>query len=507
MSWQEILNDSLALLPELILGIAICVVITVDMLFSSEKARKICFGVAIAAVALAIIAAFTQLNQPVRFFFKGLVVADHLGWLLKSLFLLGAGISVIFVAKSKEVENYRIAEFVALALGATIGACLLVSSGNFLLFVLALETLSICSYVLASYNKHNRPSAEAGLKFTIYGAVATAIMLFGISYFYGLTGTIEIRACMLALVADIQLGQNILVILLSFLFVLAGIGYKIAMVPYHFWCPDVYQGSPTAATAFFSVVSKAAGFGGLLRLLCPVYGSSTCRMVVATPSIELYLPILLGILAVVTMTYGNLAALKQTDVKRILGYSSIAHAGYLLMALATVQSQAIEAVVLYLVIYLFMNLAAFWVVILLVNQRGSSEISAFKGIAYQAPFIFGVLFLALIALTGLPPTAGFVGKLYLFKVVIGAGLAEMVDGVLTPGAWLYLFLAFAGVINSAISLYYYMKIARVMVFEKPEQGQVFSVNIFDVVLATFLALPLIILLNFEPLLNLINGIS
>jgi NADH-quinone oxidoreductase subunit N len=287
---------------------------------------------------------------------------------------------------------------------------------------------------------------------------------------------------------------------------LAGLGFKIAMVPFHFWCPDVYQGAPTPITAFLSVVSKSAGFSALLRVMLPFF-------LVAKPDLTLNvrffglmeLPVFFGLLSVVTMTFGNLVALRQTDVKRLLAYSSIAHAGYLLMGLTVYNRASIEAIFFYFFVYLFMNFGAFWVVIVLINRLGSSDIEKFRGAASKAPYLFAAMFIFLISLTGLPPTAGFVGKFMLFKVVIGAGLTQMtIAGLMTPMAVFYFAVALIGLLNSAISLYYYMKIARSMAFDKPLDDQPLGDDLGDRVYATLLAAPTLILLYFAPVLDFIR---
>ncbi|MDC0357541.1 NADH-quinone oxidoreductase subunit N [Oligoflexia bacterium] len=504
MDFQSLISDCGAILPELLLSAVACLVILVDMVFPFSLSRKICGLTALVGIVIAIILVVAGLGEESRVYFSGLIVNDHLASVFKLIFLFGAGITVVCSLRSTEICGYRLGEYFSLLLGAVVGACLLVSSNNFIFFIIALDTLSICSYVLAGYVKHDRFSAEAALKFVLYGAVATGVMLFGIGYFYGLTGTVDIRNCMLVLAAKAASGQDGIVVLLSFLFVLVGLGYKVAMVPFHFWCPDVYQGSPTPITAFFSVVSKAAGFGALMRLLAPVFGLE----VLHSSSVVLgALPVLFGVLAMITMTYGNLAALRQTNVKRLLAYSSIAHAGYLLMGFAVFTPEALEAVAMYLTVFLFMNFGAFWVVILLINQLGGAELERFKGVAYKAPLIFGVMFLCLISLTGLPPTAGFAAKLVLFKVVIGAGISTMDQGLLTGTAGFYFLLALLGVLNSVVSLYYYMKIVKVMVFERPDEGFTFTVSIRDGVFAVVVAAPVLLFLYFGPLIEFVKGIA
>jgi NADH-quinone oxidoreductase subunit N len=501
MTFAELVRQSQSIRPELMLSVLICVVLAADMFVPKRFSRPMCNFLSLAGTTVTlIVTVFLAGNTSgASSSFFGSVVQDQLAGFLKIVFLLGAGITFFFSLHSREMEGYRHGEFCSLVLGATLGACFLVSADNLVMFLLGLETLSLCSYVLAGFIKHERPSSEAALKYMIYGSVASGVMLFGLSYLYGLTGTLTIsqgvRSLMVLESTGVRL-SGLLVILL----ILAGLGFKIAMVPFHFWCPDVYQGSPTPVTAFLSVVSKAAGFGALLRILLPFF---TMPPSIAGAGAR-DLSVLFGVLSLVTMTFGNLVAIRQKDVKRLLAYSSIAHAGYMLMALTVHSQAALESVYFYLFVYLFMNLGAFWVVIVLINRLGGAEIERFRGAAAKAPFLFAALFVFLISLTGIPPTAGFVGKFMLFKVVIGAGLDHMQNGGMTPGAVFYFALALVGVLNSAISLFYYMRIARTMVFDKATDETPLGDDLADRLGAALFAVPCLALLYFAPVLDLIQ---
>jgi NADH-quinone oxidoreductase subunit N len=439
--------------------------------------------------------------------FNAMMVQDQISVFFRILFLLGAAATMLFSMRSRETEDYRQGEYYALLLGALMGAMFLVGADSFLVFILGFETLSICSYILAGFIKHERQSAEAALKYLIYGAVTSGVMLFGISYVYGMTGTLSIGRGIADLAAQLAGGRlPHLAWFLVLTLMLAGIGFKMAMVPFHFWCPDVYQGAPTPITAFLSVVSKAAGFGALLRVMLPFFAAGNVVVAFHTNYLCLIeLPIFFGVLSIVTMTFGNLVALRQTDVKRLLAYSSIAHAGYLLMGMTVYERSSIEAMLFYFFVYLFMNLGAFWVVIVLINRLGGAEIERFRGAAFKAPFLFVAMFIFLISLTGLPPTAGFVGKFMLFKVVIGAGLSHMSSsGALTPMAVFYFVVALIGFLNSVISLYYYMTIARAMALEKPVDDLPLGDDAMDRAYAALFLAPTILLLYFAPVLQLIQ---
>jgi len=497
-------------LPILLVAAGACAVIVADMLAPLSRSRRVSGLTALAAVLAALAALLADMGAGVfhglNYRFSGMLAYDTVSTFLTLVFLCGAAAVILFALRSGETAAYRQGEFYALLLGAVLGAILLVTANHLVLFVLGIETLSMCSYVLAGFLKDDRNSAEASLKYLIYGAVVSGILFFGLSYLYGLSGTLEVKQIGVNMAARVQSGETGLVFLYALgALLLAGLGFKMALVPFHFWCPDVYQGAPTPITAFLSVVSKAAGFGALLRLILPFYAVFSTVAPLQSGVFGMGgLPLAMGALALVTMTYGNLAALRQTNVKRLMAYSSIAHAGYLLMPLSVNSPQAVEAILFYFFVYLFMNLGVFWVIIVLINRTGSAEIDNFRGVAAKAPHLFLALFIFLIALTGLPPTAGFVGKFFLFKVVVSAGIAHMVEGQFTFTAACYIFLAVAGVLNSAISLYYYMKLARAMAFEKPDSDAPLGEDGLDRTLAMAFAAPTLALLFFSPVLYLIQ---
>jgi NADH-quinone oxidoreductase subunit N len=293
------------------------------------------------------------------------------------------------------------------------------------------------SYVLAGYTRGSRRSAEAALKYVVYGGVASGAMLYGLSLLYGLAGSTDlgaIRAALLAAPAPVALAA----VALS----LAGLGYKVAVVPFHMWCPDVYEGAPTPVAAFLSVAPKAGGFALLLRVFGEASGPVPWAMLAL-------------VLAVATMTLGNLAALGQRNIKRLLAYSSIAHAGYLFLGVAAGAPAGHQALLFYLGAYLFMNLAAFGVVIAVANGHAPHEqIDEWAGLSRRAPFLAFVMTVTLFALAGLPPTAGFVGKYYLFSALVQAGR--------DTGLGMYHVAAVLAVLNSVVSLAYYLRVVRAM---------------------------------------------
>jgi NADH-quinone oxidoreductase subunit N len=494
MSLYSFFYNLSALAPEAILAVTICAVLIGDMLVPLARSRKATasMGMLGAVIAMLSIGLHPQNGLSAStHYFGGLMVMDQLSSVLKLVMIGGSALCIILGRGSNEFDGQRFGEFVVLVLGVCLGGCLLASANNLILFVVALETLSLCAYALAGFVRASKAAAEASLKYVLFGAVASSIMLFGLGYWYGLAGTVEIDTGVAALLTVSRAGAGGWVLGCVLLLVGSGVAFKIAAVPFHFWCPDVYQGAPTPVTAFLSVVSKVGGFAALMRLVAPV---------VTAAADPLALKVGIGLVAALTMTYGNLAAIRQVDVKRLLGYSSIAHAGYLLMTLAVLNQKALQASLIYLCIYVFMNLAAFWITVLVINKRGGCELKHFRGIALSAPFLFVVMFTALVALTGLPPTAGFSGKFALFGVVVEAALNA--QGSLSLFWW---GLGLLGVLNSVVSLFYYMKIAKAMAFEAPEGCDV-VVGSWDRAFAFALMLPLFILLNFGPLVSLVSDL-
>jgi NADH-quinone oxidoreductase subunit N len=355
---------------------------------------------------------------------------------------------------------------------------------------LSLELVSISSYILAGYIKESERSSEASMKYVIYGALSSGLMLYGISLLFGLTGEINIFAVNSALLAR---GYNPVVLLISLILILAGFGYKISAVPFHYWTPDVYEGSPITVTAFLSVTSKAAGFAMLIRFLKVAFIDRTVTAGISeTWGIVQGLPWtdIMAVISALTMTVGNIIAIWQNNLKRMLAYSSIAHAGYILMGIVVAQNFGISAMLIYFLAYLLMNLGAFYCVMLVAEGTGSEDIEVYKGLGYRAPFL-GVSFtIFLVSLTGIPPTFGFIGKLYIFAALINAK---------------YIWLAVVGVLNSVVSLYYYIRVVRNMFLRDAEVREAVSLRFSFgrvVVLLALLVPTLLFGVYFSPLVDL-----
>jgi NADH-quinone oxidoreductase subunit N len=439
-------------LPEFSLVGVFLVVFFLDLVTGRRRSR---WTGPVALVGLAVVAWITLETQRailregqagVSLFF-GMVVADPVATFFKIVFVLATGLTILMSWRSRELEGLRLGEFYGLLLLICIGLFLMASSSNLLMFYISLEIVSYLSYVLVGFVKGQLKSSEAALKYVLYGSVSSGIMLVGISILYGLTGTLDLRELAQALAGELPR----LPLLLATLFVMVGIGYKVSAVPFHFWTPDVYEGSNTPMTAFLSVGSKAAGFALLIRFV--FFGSSVGQ---AGSLSAVDWQKFLAILSVATMTLGNLVAIHQRSIKRLLAYSSIAHAGYMLMGLATLTRDGLFAALFYIVVYLFMNLGAFLVVI---SLRGhvpdEDDIASYVGLGARYPAVAVLMGIFLFSLTGIPPLAGFIGKFYLFAAVIRAGLYE---------------LALIGVLNSVVSLFYYARILRAMFLERAEEG-------------------------------------
>ncbi|MEW6774723.1 MAG: NADH-quinone oxidoreductase subunit N [Bdellovibrionota bacterium] len=458
--------------PEIVLIAGTIVLLLASL---SPKLRERRVEISVSAVLILLIAgALVYLNNVLPFQAEGarplyldlgngnkILRVDKMGAFFKGLFLTIAALGVVLSVKSKEILSEHYAEYCALILSVTLGMILMATAVDMLMVYLAVETVSILSYVLAGFIRGSIRSSEASLKYMLYGALASGIMIYGMSILYGFTGTtnlLDIKATLI----DRNLGNETMLVL-AILFVLAGIGYKMAAVPFHFWCPDVYEGAPLPVTAFFSVGPKAAGFALAIRFFV-----STLTQPFKIGGEEVIIPNMPSAMVVakidwvsavfwmsiLTMTLGNLAALRQKNAKRLFAYSSIAHAGYLAMGLTTLTIGGLESILFYLVVYTIMNLGAFYVVMLVADQRGSDDIQAFRGLFKDSPWIAIAMTMFLFSLTGIPPFAGFAGKLVLFGAVIEEAGRQGQDRL-----WV---LAIIGVINSAISLFYYARVIRVM---------------------------------------------
>lgn len=463
--------------PELALCATILGILVADLALRRHPARvRTLVLLGILGIAASALECF-HLPQGDGSAFSGMISVDGFALFFKGLFLSAALLGVLFGALSEEVPRSRYGEYLLLLFTLTLGMSLLAAARNLLMIYLSIELVSLPSYVLAGFRRGDRKASEAALKYVIYGGAASGLMLYGFSLLYGLAGTLDLAGMCRSITSIAYRGPGShLAVSAAVLLSLVGFGYKVAAVPFHAWAPDVYEGAPTPFTAFLSVGPKAAGMAALLRFFLVGFGEPTWG------AGEFPWRAVVGVLAVATMTLGNLVAIVQDNVKRLLAYSSIAQAGYILMAVAVGTPDARHAVMLYLAIYLLMNMGAFLAVMAVRSRTGSESILDYRGLGARSPYLAVTLGVFLFSLTGLPPLAGFIGKFYLFAAVIRTEI---------PFFWA---VAVIGVVNSAISLYYYARILKAMYLEKPEaEAPSVPLGFSHAALLTALAVPTIIL--------------
>jgi NADH-quinone oxidoreductase subunit N len=480
-------------LPESVLTVAVLAMLVQDLIVR-RSARRIPSLIVGALFWLALTAVATALTPTGDVpLFGGLLQHDPLRIFFCWLFLGAAVLTVIIAPKSAQISPARMGEFIALLFALLLGMFLMASATDLLMIYLSVETVSLVSYVLTSFRQADRKANEAALKYVIYGGVASGVMLYGMSILYGLFATTRVTGAggIGSQIADVTSrlfmaqafgGQPAaqLALAVAVVFVLAGVGYKIASVPFHMWCPDVYEGAPTPFTAFLSVGPKAAGFAVAIRFFFAAFERQTPGGGYA-PITDLPWPAIIGIISAITMTLGNLTAIVQSNLKRMLAYSSIAHAGYLLMGLAAASIAGVQSILVYLIVYVLMNVGAFLVIIAVARVTGGEDIGDFRGLGSKAPLAALALTVFLFSLTGIPPFAGFAGKYLIFAAVVQRG-----------GFWNVL-LAVIGVVNSAVSLFYYARIIKAMYLEDAVDERPLAVPAVYTGVLVALAVPVLVL--------------
>ncbi len=469
--------------PELILTVTALLVLCLNLIGKERRGFDCAAFVALLGTVAAFVAHLFLYTEPQTTLFEGMIALDPFSAFFKGFFILTTLIILIVSIYSSEIAYFRRSEYFAILIAVCLGMCLVASSTNLVMLYLSLELMSIGSYLLAGFAKKGPKTDEAAIKYILYGAVSTGVMLFGLSLLYGLTGTTDVHQIREVLLKSSSISP---VVFLSSFFVLVGVGYKIAMVPFHFWCPDVYEGAPTPVTAFLSVASKGTGFALLIRFFySTLFVADASGQWTSVTSIDWVL--VFTIFSAVTMTVGNLGALPQDNIKRLLAYSGIAHAGYVLMGIAAMSTEGIASILFYLVMYLFTNLAAFLVIMIIVNRTGEDEIPSYRALWQRAPLLAVIMTICLLSLTGVPPTAGFVGKVYLFMAVLHAKLY-----------WL----AVIAVLNTVVSLYYYFRIAKAMFFEPGPSREIPRQPLYETVLVVIAAPIILLVVFFEPVIRL-----
>ncbi|USJ27550.1 NADH-quinone oxidoreductase subunit N [Ensifer adhaerens] len=438
MNAAALLASILVSLPEIIVIVGSCILLIGGQLLPKGKDALLVWA-SVAVVLLAVLATFT-LSGGAEPAYAGMFVADPFSIFFKSLFYLSILLTFLLSRNYADIEGIGGSEYYVLLLLALAGMMIMASATDLLSIYVGLELMVLCTYVLTGFLRREQRSNEAALKYVILGAVSTGIFLYGVSLVYGLTGTTQLDR-MAAAVSNDPLDPGLL---LAVVFIVAGLVFKIGAVPFHMWVPDVYEGAPTTITAFMSVGPKAAGFAVILRVfLNPLVASSNVW-------------IILAVIAVVTMALGSFVALVQDNVKRLLAYSSIAHAGFAILGIVAGGADGIASVMLYLLIYTFMNLGIFGAVIMMRNGNFSGEvIDDYSGFAKLHPGLALLMLLYLFSLAGIPPTAGFFAKFYVLVALVERG---------------FVLLAVIAVLLSAVAAYFYIRIVMVMFMREPERS-------------------------------------
>ena len=472
------------ILPELVLCIVGLLVLVLDLIIPDENKKAWLPYAGLLGLGLALIAVVSLAGQNVSFL-SGMLAVDSFAVFFKFLAILAVGlVLLVSIDYMKDRTPYR-GEFFGLLILAGLAMSLAAGATDLIMVYLAMEFLSFSSYILVGFLRDNERSNEAALKYFLYGATASAVMLYGMSLLYGITGTTHLAGIANYLANGLAAPTQLWLVIPALLMLLVGFGFKIALVPFHQWSPDAYEGAPTPVTAFLSVGPKAIGFALLIRVF-----------MTALPEFTTTWTAVLAAISMVTMTLANLVALKQTNIKRMLAYSSIAQAGYILIGFVSLglnsesSFNGINGVLLYLFAYLFTNLGVFVVAIAFEQATGSNNISDYAGLAKRAPGLAAVMLICLLSLAGIPATGGFMGKFFVF----GAAIQTQ-----------FYVLAVVAIINSVIAVFYYLNVVRYMYFTPPAGGadQPIPVpGLFQFVLALTAAVTLVIGLFPQPFIEI-----
>lgn len=473
---QSIVSDLRLIAPELALIVGIVVLLLARMFRVADRVHLVpsALGVALTALALAVYqiveARQSSPGHPSYVLFGQMLVWDAFALYARAVVLLAAVLTLALALLTRVTDQSDSADFATLVLGATLGMMLMTEANHLLMVFIAVEMASLPSYALAGFVKGRRTSSEAALKYVVYGAASAGLMLYGISLLAGSCGSGLLSDVLAKVARGLKPGPDFdLLQATGLAFVLVGLGFKLAAVPFHFWCPDVFEGATAEVAGFLSVASKAAAVALTLRVALLLDGSQTFAVGV-------------GIIAAVTTTFGNLAAYSQTNLKRLLAYSTIAHAGYMLLGVATLRTDAAAAVLYYLTVYVLMNLGAFAAVAGIRVQTGRQDLDALRGLVAKSPLLTVTFTLFLLSLLGLPPLAGFAGK---FQVFASLWMASREAWGFQLSVFYALLLGIAAV-NTALSAYYYLRVVRMMVLEESsgeEHPESFASSFFLVFLA------------------------
>ena len=447
-----------AVIPEAGLTVLALIVLLFDLRWHGERRHMIGLVAGLGMILLAITPFVWAPTNPDVTYWGGMVRHDLLSQVFKVIALLAGGITCLLTAETSELG--RKGEFFLIIVVSTLGACLMAAAADLIMVFVALETLSIPLYILASFSRKDKRSSEAGVKYFLFGSFASAIMLYGFSLLYGLTGSTSLYE-IAGFLGSPEFGVNVAPLLVTMVLIVVGFGFKISAVPFHFWTPDVYEGAPTPVTAFVSVASKAASFALLMRFFVVVFPQT---LVVQGVEIQHFWVNLLAVGAALSMTVGNVLALSQRNLKRLLAYSSIAQGGYTLIGVAALQAgsaQSVASVTFYMFMYLFTNMLAFGVIILFSEATGTDDVKDLAGLSRRNPWMALAMTIGFLSLAGIPPAAGFFGKFFLFNAAVEAGLT-----------WL----AILAVLNSIIGLFYYLVVIKVIYVDRsPDEDKSITV--------------------------------
>ena len=460
------------LMPELVIALTLLIVLVFDLFDSISKAVLGWVTIVGAGIALWVSIQMHQAGT-VGTQFNDMFKVDNFSLFFNIVFLVSTILVALISMSYLGKDDRKQGPYYLLILLATLGMMLMAAGNELIIVFLGLELMSLSLYVLAGYFRDNPASSEAGMKYLLLGAFASAFFLYGIALIYGGAGTTSVPA-----IAEAITAANKSPLLLAGMFLLiVGFGFKVAIVPFHQWAPDVYEGAPTTIAAFISAGPKAAGFAAFLRIFME-----------ALPNLQVEWSGVVIVLAMLTMTVGNVIAIAQTNIKRMLAYSSIAHAGYVLIGLAAANNDGISSAMLYLLVYCVMNIGAFGAVILAKTDDGESlMISDYAGLGLRKPLLAMFMTVMLLSLAGFPPTAGFVGKFYIFKSAVQAG---------------HIWLVIVGAINTAISAFYYLRVVVTMYMREPEEELSFASYPGTLVVGLVLAAIGVLLIGILPSLML-----
>lgn len=491
-------HDLLRFIPELLVILAILLVLVTKLLSSIARVHAARIAIPLLIAALGI----TLSDWMTTEIFRGMLQFDGFANFFRALLLLAATLVLMLARLTRISDIDDSADFVALVLGGTLGMMLMASANNLLMIFLAVEMASLPSYALAGYLKGQSRSSEAALKYVIYGSAASGILLYGISLMVGRYGLLPLNELSVRLALDLTANSIDLPLAVALLMILFGLGFKLSIVPFHVWLPDVFEGASAEVAAILAVASKSAAMALFVRL--------TFTFLAIQPHSRLVesIGLLLGVLAILTATLGNIAAILQTNLQRLLAYSTIAHAGYMLMAVACLKTDAVSAVLYYLVGYLPMTIGAFAVVAMLRNPVHGTSIESVRGLLKRSPGLAIPMIVFLFSLLGLPPLAGFAGKFQIFAALYRTGAEYSLSGHDGLGTFYWTVLG-AGVVNTVIGAAYYLFLIKTIAFDDPsvddQTTDTIDIHLMARVYVTVLALAtLVIGIAWDPILNLIR---